>query len=448
METKNKVNKVLNDLKGAIASNEDRNNNIDYRNQQDNKIFSDAIKVIAELNTKLDLATKQLNQQNNNTLSTTEFFNPSLSKDFYNMNGNSLQTNSYMAIRQLLGIVNNNTPNVKQPLNLGGSSNNLRQLSNGSGVGLTVAKQIQGWWLWLMILKRIDYFSNLFKIECEDKKLLKALRQYLKDAILSGAACIIKKDDKYYNYSVTSLQINSDGELIKGKKYNTLFCMGQMELKENEGLTDFMPSENSVWGLWRSNTYSIWFYVMSYLMNAVDLLYICWNRSRLNKTIVLQKKGNNSTASSEAMNFIDAYQNVVTVNTVNTLDSENNTSIELQNRYEIMDLGNGQETQYSYTNFKNWISIFDSMIGLRSSPVAGGDGTRSITDEVQPDKLEQNKLQMDFLNQFNYLLDEIKEKWGIEVKASLEDLEEVKQNPETKEEEGNQEEQEINNGNK
>ena len=144
METKNKVNKVLDDLKGAIASNEDRNNNIDYRNQQDNKIFSDAIKVIAELNTKLDLATKQLNQQNNNTLSTTEFFNPSLAKDFYNMNGNSLQTNSYMAIRQLLGIVNNNTSNVKQPLNLGGSSNNLRQLSNGTGVGLTVAKQIQG----------------------------------------------------------------------------------------------------------------------------------------------------------------------------------------------------------------------------------------------------------------------------------------------------------------
>ena len=38
------------------------------------------------------------------------------------------------------------------------------------------------------------------------------------------------------------------------------------------------------------------------------------------------------------MNFIDAYQNVVTVNTVNTLDSENNQSIELQNRYEILDL--------------------------------------------------------------------------------------------------------------
>ena len=448
METKNKVNKVLDDLKGAIASNEDRNNNIDYRNQQDNKIFSDAIKVIAELNSKLDLATKQLNQQQDNTLSTTQFFNPSLAKDMYNMNGNPLQVNSYMAIRQLLGIVNNNTPGIKQSLNLGPLNANSGQLANGTGVGLTVAKQIQGWWLWIMILERIDYFSNLFKIECQDKKLIKALRQYLKDTILSGAACIIKKDGKYFNYSVTSLEINSDGELVKGKKFNSLFCMGQMALKENEGLTDFIPDENSVWGLWRSNTYSIWFYVMSYLMNAVDLLYICWNRSRLNKTIVLQKKGNNSTASSEAMNFIDAYQNVVTVNTVNTLDGENNQSIELQNRYEILDLGNGQETQYSYTNFKNWISIFDGMIGLRSSPVAGGDGTRSITDEVQPDKLEQNKLQMDFLNQFNYLLDEIKEKWNIEVKASLEDLEEVKQNPETKEEQGNQEEQEMNNGTK
>lgn len=446
METKNKVNKVLDDLKGAIASNEDRNNNIDYRNQQDNKIFSDAIKVIAELNTKLDLATKQLNQQQDNTLSTTQFFNPSLAKDMYNMNGNPLQVNSYMAIRQLLGIVNNNTPGVKQSLNLGSSNANSGHLANGTGVGLTVAKQIQGWWLWIMILKRIDYFSNLFKIECEDKKLIKALRQYLKDAILSGAACIIKKDGKYYNYSVTSLEINSDGELIKGKKFNSLFCMGQMELKENEGLTDFIPNENSVWGLWRSNTYSIWFYVMSYLMNAVDLLYICWNRSRLNKTIVIQKKGNNSTASTEAMNFMDAYQNVVTVNTVNTLDSENNQSIELQNRYEILDLGNGQETQYSYTNFKNWISIFDGMIGLRSSPVAGGDGTRSITDEVQPDKLEQNKLQMDFFNQFQYVLDDIKEKWNIEVTATLEDLEAIKENPETKEEQGQEKEQEINNG--
>ncbi|MBR4486826.1 hypothetical protein IKS57_05845, partial [bacterium] len=67
-------------------------------------------------------------------------------KDFYNMNGNALATNSYMAIRQMIGIVNNNTPNVKQQIqginfnNVDGSGNSL----NGSAVGLTQSRQTQG----------------------------------------------------------------------------------------------------------------------------------------------------------------------------------------------------------------------------------------------------------------------------------------------------------------
>ena len=44
------------------------------------------------------------------------------------------------------------------------------------------------------------------------------------------------------------------------------------------------------------------------------------------------------------------------------------------------------------------------------------------------------------------LADMIKEKWHIEVSFELEDKEEMKNNPETKEEQGQQEEQEINNG--
>ncbi|MBR4486825.1 hypothetical protein IKS57_05840 [bacterium] len=54
------------------------------------------------------------------------------------------------------------------------------------------------------------------------------------------------------------------------------------------------------------------------------------------------------------MNYVSAYQNVVTINTVSMLDN-NNQAIERENRYEIKDLGNGQETQFSYTAFTNWI---------------------------------------------------------------------------------------------
>ena len=49
------------------------------------------------------------------------------------------------------------------------------------------------------------------------------------------------------------------------------------------------------------------------------------------------------------------------------------------------------------------------------------------------------------LFQLQCLCDDIKDKWGIEVKVSIEDLEQVKQNPETKDEGGNESEQELEN---
>ena len=165
----------------------------------------------------------------------------------------------------------------------------------------------------------------------------------------------------------------------------------------------------------------------------------------MNKTIVEQRKGNNSTASIEAMNYINPYQNVVTINTVNVL-ADNNQMIEKENRYDIKDLGNGQETQFSYTTFSNWIWFWDNTYGIRSTSGSGGDGTRSITDEVQPLKLRINKIQNDMLFNLQCLLDEIKEKWHIEVKATIQDMDEVKENPETKEEGGQEGEQDENNG--
>ena len=71
---------------------------------------------------------------------------------------------------------------------------------------------------------------------------------------------------------------------------------------------------------------------------------------------MLQKKGNSSTASIEAQNFIDPYQNVVTVNTVGVLDNldDTNERVSIENKYDVIDLGHGEETQYSFTNFTLW----------------------------------------------------------------------------------------------
>lgn len=437
---------TINLLKQKIQEKQDTTNAIRSKDNDDANVFRDALNLINAQNIQIaNLNTQLAKQDIDNTISTTQFFNPSLAKNMYNMNGNSLCTNSYMAIRQMLGIVNNPTPNVLQPINGLNISGTSTANPNGTAVGLTTNQQVQGWWLWELILERITYFTNLFTIECQDKKLLKAIHEYIQCTILSGHGCIEKVGDKYKAWAITNVKYDESGDIVSAQKYNPGFVMNTMELKENQGLMEFKENDNTITGKWRSDGYNIWFFVMSYLFNAVDLIYIYWNRSRLNKTIVEQRKGNNSTANIEAMNYINPYQNVVTINTVNVL-ADNNQMIEKENRYDIKDLGNGQETQFSYSNFTNWIWFWDNTYGIRSTVGSGGDGTRSITDEVQPLKLRINKIQNDMLFNLQCMLTEIKDKWNIEVTATIQDMDEVKENPEVKDEQGEQTENNENNG--
>ena len=139
------VNDVIEALKNKAKENRDKNNQIDQNNKLDNEVLADAINLISDLKTQNIKLQAQLKQEDN-TISTTQFFNPSLAKDFYNMNGNSLQVNSYLAIRQMLGIVNNKTPAVLQTIpGLQGQSNNTPLNVNGSAVGLTTTRKVQGW---------------------------------------------------------------------------------------------------------------------------------------------------------------------------------------------------------------------------------------------------------------------------------------------------------------
>ena len=442
----NKDKNVIDRLRNRISDNTKEKEKAQNYLDKDQQLLNDAINLINEK----DSIIKAMNAANSSTetLSTTQFFNPSLAEDMYNMNGNSLQTNSYLAIRQMLGIINNPTPGVLQP------SGFTAQVpsSNGAstGVGLTTNKQVQGWWLWTMILNRINYFNNLFKITCEDKKLRKAIHDYITCIVLSGYGCIEKVNDKYIAYALTNIERNEYGEITKAQKYNPGFVMNMLrsDSPENFGLSEFKENENTVCGVWRTNGYNIWYYVMSYLMNSTDLLYIFWNRGRLNKTIIEQIKGNNSTASVEALNYINPYQNIVTINSVSVLDAAGASVFQGENRYNIRDLGSGEQTQYSFNNFLNFSNWWDSEIGIRSAAGGVSDGTRSITDEVQPDKLKLNKQQYDMLFNLELFAEDIKEKFKVDVKFELEDIEIVKENPETKDEQGQQEEQETNNGEK
>ena len=101
-----------------------------------------------------------------------------------------------------------------------------------------------------MILNRITYFQNLFKIECKNSKLLKAVHQYLLNLVLSGYAMIEKEDDNYYSYAITNIKLNEKGELKSAQKYNSSFVINEVKTNDDKdvGLSDFKDGDNVVWG--------------------------------------------------------------------------------------------------------------------------------------------------------------------------------------------------------
>lgn len=451
---------VIKSLKSKINANNKDIEETDKKHREQNELYVEATNTINDLDAKLRKATAQLdafNKQVGNpgsTLSTTQFFNPSLALNEYNMNGNSLATNSYMAVRQMVGIINNNTPNVLQSIPGINGSNANGSTPNGSAVGLTAKNGgLAGWWFWIMILHRIQYFANNFSIKCSDRKLKKAIEEYLTSVVWSGWATIEKVKDNYRVMCATNIKMNEFGEPESWDAYNRAYMWNNLQTNPDKDTLakNIKMNDNMVLGQWRSNGYNVWFYVVAYLMNSVDLLYLYWNKARLNKTVILQIKGNSSEAMVEAQNFLNPYQNVVTVNSVGWLNDEGEKSgrVSLENKYDIKDLSKGEETQYAFSNFQTWTNWWDKEIGIRSAPV-NLNTSRSITDEIVPLTVEIFKQQQDFINCFEDFLAQIKEKWGVEVTYDfLDNIMIENLNPATvasKGEGGNETEQKHNNG--
>ena len=453
---------IIHRLNQKIQENGTHVESEDVRKQKESALLQDTVDTIKGLNTELKQARAQLNAQNLETskiLSTTQFFNPSLAKDFYNMNGNSLQTNSYMAVRKMVGIANNTTPGVQQQIsnlsvNADGTIN-----PNGTAVGLTNGSQVNdyvGWWFWTHILVRIEYFANMFEIKCSDKKLKRAVERYLTDVVLSGYAVIEKVGDTYRNWCCNNVRLNEDGNLKSFDAYNSAFVINEIQHDNKDqdvGLHKNFRPDAFVWGMWRSNGYNVWYYLVEYLMHTADLLYVFWNNARFNKTLVVQKKGNDATASLEANQILDPTQPMVSVNTVGILDNDDNTdidghSIKLENYYAVEHLGDGEQAQYSVSNLLLWNDYWDNLVGIRSMPL-NTNTNRAIANEINPLTIKISKIQQDFKRCLQNMCDQIEEAgWGHVEFDLLDDLllQSLNPNEASKNEGGNETEQKFNNG--
>ncbi len=444
----------------ATKSKVDKSKDIDHDIQLMNSMMNVIDELIATNNTKDQVIENFKNQDlyPNGYGSTTQYWESSLAKNLYNMTGNALQINSYLAMRQLLGIVNGSarqtTNNFTQQQQMQGLVTNfdetMPQNNNGTGVGLVTEDiQVQGWWLWIFILNRIEYFANLVEWETEDKHLKKALHDYMFNAITSGYALIERKEVKgemrYRSLAINNISVDEWG--IPNEDVSAYAGQLMIHHSQDVELVDIdLNDENVVYSSWKSNGYSIWFYVLAYLMQAVDLLYIFFNKARMTKTVVLQKKANGASASTEAKAITDPYQLIVPINTVGYGESE---TVVLENRYQVEELGNPEVNMGLLENFYSWMSYWDGVIGIRTAGDKTGEN-RSITDEIKPFNYRTDKIQHTYLNPLDELVEMIKEKWGVEVSyvwldesiSKENDLE----NPAFKNEGGNEGEQEMNNG--
>ena len=99
----------------------------------------------------------------------------------------------------------------------------------------------------------------MFDIECEDKKLVKALYTYLMNVVLSGYAAIEKNGEEYIAYSLSNIKIDEKGKLKSAQKFNTAFVLNELrdDSPDAFGMSDFTDGDNVVYGSWRSNGYNI-----------------------------------------------------------------------------------------------------------------------------------------------------------------------------------------------
>lgn len=443
---------------------------INMSNFQDEqqKLLRESLEKIIDLQAE-NVTLRQIMEGQNNQLypegyvSTTQFWKDSLAKNLYNMNGNSLGTNSYLYVRQLLGIVNGaatqtDNKTLQQPMEgLLNSQMNPNQNTNGSGVGLIAENnRIQGWWLWIFILERFDYFVNLVKWKTDDLNLKKALTKYSFNVVCAGIGGIQRRKvgEKYLykSFAIDDLRLNDWDEPVDAVHiYDSQMIMRtQSADTEPENLeTIDLNSDDVVYGKWRTNGYSIWFYIMGYLFQGIDMLFIFWNKVRMTQTMIFQKKSDSASASNEAEVIMNPYAPVKPINTAGYSNDNNQGGLTYANRYEVVEVGDAKNNEYMFHNFVDWMSYWDSCIGIRTLDAHQGEA-RSISDEVQPLNIRISKLQQSYIDELDNLKLMIKEKWDIEVDYEFDDeiiLSEMsRENPAFKKEGGNESEQNNNNG--
>lgn len=389
----------------------------------------------------------------NNTLNTTQFFNGSLAKDVFNMDGNAVPWYYKTYARKVRGLnmqgrnayaVTDNELNNQSP------NGTITQTNNGSsGVGFTqsplYATMQQKWWAWWVVqLCTIQKLTGLVTFESENKRLLVTLYKLYQLAILCGFSVIEKLDEKHFKiYCAYNVKYNSlqEPETCTISDPDWFFNAGQIpDDKQDKEIN--LNEDKYILLNWDVNNYNLWFYTVFYTVDYIDLLYIWLNRCFISRAIVFQEVGSPQASKQEAEQLLNPINSIIQIRTSaleeaeKLIESPRSNEMTIANKYKYLQLGDAQSDAVFSSFPKIWLNIWDSVLGI-VPPNNKLDASRSISDEVMPNETINQILQKKYGLPLDLFCEDLKEKWGIELTYKLA-FEEQQENQEKLAKENNQ----------
>ena len=399
-----------------------------------------------------------------NTLSTTQFFDGSLAKDTFNQAGNTVPWYYKTYARKVRGLNMQGAAAYQQSGNVLNTSNNQQNLNpqNGSGVGwgtpgATKLDSVlaQKWWAWWVVqLATIQKLTGLVSFETEDKLLLIQLYRAYQLAIIAGHSLIRKVGEKYAVYFAYCVEYDEFNTAIKCKRSSASWFFNNGSIPNDDEDEDIELTNNDEYVLltWDINHYNVWFYTVFYTIDYIDLLYIWLNRTFISRAIIFQEVGSSGASKTEALELMNPLNTVIQIRTsgleaaeASMVNSSRTNELEIANKYKYLQLGDSQSDAVFSSFPKIWMNIWDSILGI-IPPNNKLDASRSISDEVEPNMDINQILQKKYGLTLDLFVDEVKEKWSVDVSYTLlyeaaEKDKELDNNAAYKNEGGNQSEQ-------
>lgn len=269
---------------------------------------------------------------------------------------------------------------------------------------------------YLMLFQK-NYFVNLYDIECEDKDFKKAWYLALEIAFFYGDFAFINKsigsENKIVPVYLVEKTFDEIGNLESDFKYQNaidivplISSSSNWKDRPDFKVKTFKNSFDFVYGKWNAQSYGAWIWLYKFIKLQKQLMYLTTSSAYLQKEVLFYKVNNTDTVEDEIKSLYNPKTNIIKSIGVNW---ENNDA-KMENRWMCDKLSKDSTMTINEVydwHMQKWYEIFGRKYNVDFKK------ERNVTSEVDASQEQFDILQNETKKYLQIVLDECKEKWGI-----------------------------------